>query len=300
MRLLSDPLNSQLHISDGRSQQNRRLPALQQDYFNVSEMQFHTLLALLVDYAQAMNFFNLEHRVSGTWKQFFSVDETVVIATMLAVDLKKLTAAGTAESSAESADNPVIRALQPLAGKEASRHVMAAYTALHLLDQWLQKLATPHNQVGIELRKILASVIAGLRKDIDVLWQYLAGYLEGCEQQQVFSTDLIDLMLSAEERPRTHRETNIVEIADIATIRSSHYAFVKAIEMVQSNAAELLSSALRSGDHDPAVGLLFAFLQLFQKLQKKLNRFTLNYVDFYYDQVLKVQRRDFSRIMFIW
>jgi hypothetical protein len=294
MRLLSDRLNSQLHISDGRSQQNRRLPALQQDYFNVSEMQFHTLLALLVDYAQAMNFFNLEHRVSGTWKQFFSVDETVVIATMLAVDLKKLTAAGAAESSAESADNPVIRALQPLAGKEASRHVMAAYTALHLLDQWLQKLATPHNQVGIELRKILASVIAGLRKDIDVLWQYLAGYLEGCEQQQVFSTDLIDLMLSAEERPRTHRETSIVEIADIATIRSSHYAFVKAIEMVQSNAAELLSSALRSGDHDPAVGLLFAFLQLFQKLQKKLNRFTLNYVDFYYDQVLKVQRRDFS------
>lgn len=292
--MLRDSMNNQLHISDGRSQQNRLLPALHEGYFNVSEVHFHSLLALLVDYAQVMDFYTLEHKIAGTWKHFFSADETVVIATILAVDLKKLAVGSVVLSTPTDPDNSFINTLQSLARTEVDRHVIAAYTSLHLLDQWLQKFASPHNRVGTELRKILESVITGLKKDIDVLWQYLAGHLEGCKQQQVFSSDLIALVLSAEEKSRIHRGTSTVATADTATIRSSHYAFVKAIEMVQINAAKLLSSSLRSGDHDPAVGLLLAFLQLFQKLQKKLNRFTLNYVDFYYDEVLKAQRRDFS------
>lgn len=294
MRSYKDPLNYQLHIRDGRSQRDRLLLALQKDYFNVSEMHFHTLLAMLVDYAQVMKFYNLEHQVSGTWKQFFSVDETVVIATILAVDLKKLTANSAALSSSAETDNPIFNTLRSIANKEVVQHVIAAYAALHLLDNWLRRLSTSRNQIATELRKVLESVIVGLRKDINVLWQYLSGYLECREQQEVFSSDLVALMFSAEEELLTHRETSAIEIADTAPIRSSHYAFIKAIEMVQINAAKLLSSSLLSGDHDPAVGLLLAFLQLFQKLQKKLNRFTLNYVDFYYDQVLKVQPRDFS------
>ncbi|MBX3616331.1 hypothetical protein [Nitrosomonas sp.] len=290
MRSYKDPLNYQLHISDGRSQKNRLLPALQKDYFNVSEMHFHTLLALLVDYAQVMKFYNLEHQVSGTWKQFFSSDETVVIATILSVDLKKLTVG----SETSNTGNPIVNALRSIAYKEVGRHMIGTYTAIHLLDNWLQILSVSRNQVTTELHKVLESVIIGLRKDTEILWQYLAGHLGYREHQEVFSSDLIALTFSTEGESQIHRETSAVEITDTAPIRSSHYAFIKAIEMVQINAAKLLSSSLLSGDHDPAVGLLFAFLQLFQKLQKKLNRFTLNYVDFYYDQVLKVQQRDFS------
>ena len=82
--------NDHLHISDGKSQASRLLPALEKDYFNIAEMRFHTLLALTVEYAQVMKFYNLENREDGTWEHFFSRDETVVIATILAVDPEKL------------------------------------------------------------------------------------------------------------------------------------------------------------------------------------------------------------------
>jgi len=163
-----------------------------------------------------------------------------------------------------------------------------------MLENWLQLLAISQNQVGIELRKVLESVIIGLKKDIDILGQYLTGYLSHKTIEEIFSRDLIALAFApAEGNPLKHADS-AVDVRDKAPIRSCFYVFIKAIEMVQMSAAKLLSASLVSGDHDPAVGLLLAFLQLFQRLHNKINRFTLNYVDFYYDQVLRVQARGYS------
>ncbi|SDW71840.1 baseplate J/gp47 family protein [Nitrosomonas oligotropha] len=280
-----------LHISDGKNQEKRLLPALEKDYFNVADMRFHTLLALLVEYAQVMKFYNLNNREDGTWAHFFSLDETVVIATILAVDLDKL--ATGAAGQGNMADDELTKALRALSEKEISQHMMSSYTAVRLLDRWLQLLARTKNAIGTELRKVLESVITGLRKDIDVLGQYLAEHVSHHTLETIFSRDLMTLLQVTEETALSHANA-AVDVADAVPIRSSFYAFVKAIEMVQGSAEKLLSVSLTSKDHEPAAGLLLAFLQLFQKLHDKINRFTLNYVDFYYDQVLKVQPRGFT------
>jgi hypothetical protein len=284
--------NDHLHISDGKSQERRLLPALEKDYFNVAEMRFQTLLALAVEYARVMKFYDLENREDGTWEHFFSRDETVVIATILAVDPDKLlNAAG--ESAAADANNELVKALHAIPAKEIGQHMIAAYSAASMLDKWLQLLVRSENSIGTELRKIVESVITGLKKDIETLDEYLAGHLAHHRLEDIFSRDLIELLSTVEETKRSRANT-AVDVFDPVSIRSSFYAFVKAMEMVQRSAEKLLSASLVSQDHEPAAGLLLAFLQLFQKLHHKINRFTLNYVDFYYDQVLKAQPRGFS------
>lgn len=285
--------NSHLHLSDGRSQEKRLLPALEKDYFNVAELRFHTLLALAVEYAQVLKFYNLENQEDGTWEHFFSLDETVVIATILAVDLDKLGSGDGYKSLMTDAGCELIEALRAIPAKEIGQHMIAAYSAVTMLDKWLQLLAHAKNSIGVELRKVVESVIAGLKKDIAVLGDYLTGHLSHRLPEEIFSRDLNALM-SAVEETKLSRVNAAVDVSDPVPIRSSFYAFIKAIEMVQLSAEKLLSASLVSQDHEPAAGLLIAFLQLFQKLHHKINRFTLNYVDFYYDQVLKERPRSFA------
>ncbi|MEK6686526.1 MAG: baseplate J/gp47 family protein [Pseudomonadota bacterium] len=288
------PTNYHLHISDGRSQAKRLLPPLEKDYFNVADMHFHTLLALVADYARVMKFYNLDNQEDGTWEQFFSVDETVVMATILATDLNKLISCAGYETYPTSVNNELIEAIGAVSPKEISQPMVSAYTAICMLDHWLQSLGKTHNQAGTELRKVLESVLIGLKKDIDVLRQYFDKFLSHRLPEEIFSRDLMTLAFTTEEAIKFKHTSSTITVFDKTPIRSSSYAFIKAIEMVQASAAKLLSASLVSKNHDPAVGLLLAFLQLFQKLQNKMNRFTLNYVDFYYDQVLKVQVRGFT------
>jgi hypothetical protein len=73
-------------ISDGRSQLQRQLPALSGDYFQLCEMRFEQLLAMASEYARLMHFYQPDLRTDGDWYQFFAADETVLMATILAVD----------------------------------------------------------------------------------------------------------------------------------------------------------------------------------------------------------------------
>jgi baseplate J-like protein len=282
---------SHLHISDGKSQTKRLLPALKKGYFSVADMRFHTLLAMVVDYAQVMKFYNLENQQDGVWKPYFSVDETVVIATILATDPDKLVAILNQSRYPSNVSHALIETLRSGLPKEISHQVIAVYIVCKMLDNWLVLLASAQSKAGIALHKLIESVFIGLTKDLKLLAQYVIGFLPDLSVEEIFSQDLITRILEPQEINASDYIDSSALVVDEVSIRSTFYAFVKAIEMVQASAAELLPASLVSKDHDPAIGLLIAFLQLFQKLQHKINRFTLNYIDFYYDDVLKTQTR---------
>jgi hypothetical protein len=64
---------------------------------------------------------------------------------------------------------------------------------------------------------------------------------------------------------------------------------MKAVTMIQHAAARRLPASLETGRHDPGIGLLLAFVQLYRAAQDKLNRFAERHLDFYYDRVLHVR-----------
>lgn len=53
-----------------------------------------------------------------------------------------------------------------------------------------------------------------------------------------------------------------------------------------------LTDALTRGDQPPAIGLLAAFLQVYRRVQDRMNRFGERHCDFYYDECLRMPGRD--------
>jgi hypothetical protein len=64
---------------------------------------------------------------------------------------------------------------------------------------------------------------------------------------------------------------------------------VAGLKTIRQFALAQLAHSLKSRSHDPAVGLLIAFLQLYQGTQDQINRFTDRHVDFYYQDCLHFQ-----------
>ena len=283
-----------LNISDGKQQSQRALPALAQNYFQVADMRFHTLLSMVVDYAQAMKFYNLNNEEDGSWAQYFSVDETVVISTILATDTKKICSTFDYQFYKVSVNSQwLIQVLHLNFSEEINTQIVSAYTVSKLLDNWYATLCSAKSHVGIELCRLIESVIVGLKKELRMLEQLFAQFLPETPIKDIYSSEFIALGKGKGKDEDKYAELEENFVPDRMAIRSNYYAFIKAIEMVQARAAELLPTSLTHKSHDPAVGLLIAFLQLFQKINCKINRFTHNYVDFYYEQVLKNKPRSF-------
>lgn len=69
---------------------------------------------------------------------------------------------------------------------------------------------------------------------------------------------------------------DLVDVASLSAEQSMEQSFVPLKEELQKK-------------HPPHLGLLFAFLKLFQHLQQDLNGFTKKHLDFFYREVLKLQ-----------
>ena len=135
------PEKYQLHISDGRSQSKRLLPALEKDYFNVADMHFHTLLAMVADYARVMKFYNLDNQAEGSWEHFFLVDETVIIATILATDLDKLMAGVEYSANTMPASNELIKVLRKMPAEPRHHQFQTAKS------EWILEFCIDHQDL---------------------------------------------------------------------------------------------------------------------------------------------------------
>lgn len=276
----------QVHVSDGLSQAVRHLPALQKDYFNVDERRFEHLLAQVQDYARLVKMPGMDHKNIGAANQLFADDEAVVMAYILAQDINQL------DRQFEQ------RMQQELAGSDWPLRDWEGASPLglaRLLDTWLLLLSYPQTSAGEQLYSMIESVVIGFGKEFYPLLEKLPGLR--ALAPELFSPQFLDL--TQQEHLRLAALGMTATEAPVATatdkfddydLRSIYAALIKSIDMVQEAARNLLPVSLTGEYHDPAAAIRIIFVLLFKKLQDKLNRFTLNYFDFYFNRVLQVQR----------
>ncbi|ATQ76905.1 hypothetical protein CR152_22060 [Massilia violaceinigra] len=243
-----------LFVRDGTSQAGRLLPALQDGYFSLAEMSFPDLLAMASEYATLVKFYQLDNSVGGNWEAYFSADETIVIARILSTNLTRLQ--GDFEQWWDSAAE--------VAEWRVDTLPMTAL-ATDMLDRWTRSLSTSPGNAGRKLHTLLVSVTATL-----------------CDDGGGFAAFLPAPGLGL--GPQWHSAP--AGAISKASMRASYFAFIKAIEMVQQEAARLLPDSMVSGEHDPGVALLIAFITMAERLHGRLNRFTGAHIDFYYERVL--------------
>jgi hypothetical protein len=258
---------NRLVVRDGWSQAARVRPALQDGYFHLDEMPFADLLAMAAEFARLVKFYKLDYKTDGDWSPYFSADVTIVIAQILSTKLS----ASERSFDAWWSSTGDYKAGAP--GWTAGDLPMTQLAVL--LDSWLTVLAGADSEAASKLCAVLVGVIERLCEDTAGFAAFLA--TPGAPRLDP---------LWAQARARTHK---VQAKFTKANLKSNYYAFVKAVEMVQKEALQQLPVSMKSQNHDPAVALLIAFVDLFGKLKTKLNGFTRRHLDYYYDKVLKVQ-----------
>jgi len=275
-----------LIIRDGTSQAMRALPALQDGYFHLDELSFHELLAIVTEFASLVRFHNAENVPEGDWTPFFRADETVVMSRILAFDLARETARfaqwwrNTPEHVGVSANG------------ESSGWTLQASPVTELvitLNDWYVALAQAQSDNGLGLRTVLRAVIVQLSVDRSGILGALRAVGGHVPLDPIWSAGLATTGMLSASQPGDPDADGIARAGARLTkadVRTDFHAYMKAIEMVRKEALARLPASLHNGIHDPAIGLLIAFVQQFQKLQGKLNGYTRRFIDFYYDRML--------------
>ncbi|MGC7402971.1 hypothetical protein ACPWR0_03945 [Pandoraea pneumonica] len=264
-----------LIIRDGTSQAMRALPALQDGYFHLDELSFHELLAIVTEFAALVRFHNAENVPEGDWTPFFRADETVVMSRILAFDLARETARFAAWWR-NTPEHVGVSANGESAGWTLEASPVAELVAT--LNDWYVALAQAQSDNGLGLRTVLRAVIVQLSVDRSGILGALRTAGAQLPLDPIWSAEVATPNADGIARAGAHLTKT--------DVRTDFHAYMKAIEMVRKEALARLPASLHNGIHDPAIGLLIAFVQQFQKLQGKLNGYTRRFIDFYYDRML--------------
>lgn len=272
---------SDMAISDGTDRRDRLAPALQPGYFKVDELVFEQLLAMGAEFAAQVNYYNLDNRIAGNWGELFSADEAVIMAMILATDLKRM-------------ETEYLR----LAYGDISP--LAAYV-LRWADSvnfWLGKLDAGGQRSGTALQQKLAAIVdEKLAPALHAVGEIL-GRLDG-QKAPTAAADFsgfgaawgIKRAGKAFQFPRVKLDAGAGDQNVRGQLRSAFYAFFNAVSYLKTVTPAYLQESLGSQQHDPASGLFMVFLALYEKAQQAVNRFTERHLDFYYRQVLLAKPR---------
>ena len=247
-------------MSDGCEQRERFPAALGEGYFLADESSFESLVAMSAGLASHLKFIDMEQRVAGTWGELFEGDEALVMARIIATDLR-----APRDAFVRDADGAPL----PLLAEQ----VMAL---AQRLDGWLKALQMSEQPAGRRLCARIEQLLA------QPLGEYLQWVLERFGTHRWQDQPLMHAQKRFDSawfgRPALREAA--AQRSDREILRGRFFSFISAIERVQDMARELLPQSLSSQVHAPAAGLLMAFLQLYQVVQKRINRFTERHTDF--------------------
>jgi hypothetical protein len=274
-----DELMNEFVIRDGTSQAMRAVPALQDGYFGLDEMSFQDLLTMVTEFAALVRFYNEKDQPDGDWTSFFHANETVVMSRILAFDL---------DAAATEFDD-WWRSAPELIGVSAERrslgwdlNALPIIPVARAINDWYVALSRPQSESGRSLRMTMESIIVRVHADQFGLLSFLQQEGTGLRLDPVWSADIEPGRAEVGQSEPGRAQTGLNKVA----VRAGFHALLQAAELIRKEAAARLPASLQSQRHDPAIGMLIAFVQQYLKLRRKLNRFTQNYLDFYYDKML--------------
>ncbi|MBT8339623.1 MAG: hypothetical protein HKP58_09380, partial [Desulfatitalea sp.] len=273
-------------MHDGTAQ-NRRHPApLQPGYFNVAEMDLNTLLAMGVDYAGLVNYYNSDNCLDGNWTRIFTGDATMVLAHISATGMNRIEADFLAACRQPAH-------LRPWAAVAQASY---SYRLAVKLDNWHAWLMHAPCKPGIAVREVIARVIrnqlAGhLHRLTALVGQYPIRFLEqhGIDVNAfapiwTFPSPTSPMASGAHDGQAVRRGSPQVH----GLLQSCFHAFHKATRLVIETAASHFTQSLARRDHEPSIALYIAFIQLFRSAQQHINTFVPRHRDYYYRDILQM------------
>ncbi len=260
-------------VSDGTGQRDREVPTF--ELVDVDERSIETMLTQAVRHSQLLQFHDRNNQPSGDWSSLFTRDETVILAMIMTTDLQAIQA-----EFRRTLPDELARL-----GPDYDGNRLATWELARRLDQWLGGLRASRSEVGEALeQRIRQSVVSHLRADLRGLRNLLSQY--GVDNSNSPSLSAIWYQDDhGEDPPPLGLPPELTE----DFLWNNFESFYNTVSALQATAGALLRDSLTTGTHDPAVAMYLTFLQLFRHAQARLNRFTADHQQFYYQQVLQIR-----------
>lgn len=257
---------------DGTAQDERFPRPLDPQWFRVDEFGLPQRVALLVHHARSLGFTGTSGELRGHWGELLMQDEAVVLALIACRDVQRMKAA-------------FERLHEAAAGGDADALAAAAAPAMELVgdfDDWLQHLRPVPERGARAVTGYLERHLPALWPDVQWLREQFASRREAGRLQALHASWRTVPAATASRRPqRPPREQ----------LRICYFAMLALLARLQEVARSELPISFDSGHHEPATGLLLAFLRLYETVQERINRFADRRIEHYYREVLQLSPR---------
>ena len=249
------------------ARQGQRLPqALQAPLLAVDQRTLPDLLKVLKRYAENIKFYNLSNRLDGHWATLFERSPALVLAQMSAINTQAKREHFLQQQ--QRGLNFAVRQWQALLSEYEQWFVQAdafaQFTAGDVLFH-AQRYAREHLTEHLVNAFAFCQQLLGNRSIPWPRLQQLAGTTKPYERdfQQLSRRELNHFLLT------------------------SYEAILHALSLLAQDAKSAFAALLQEPVHDPASGLLLAFVKVFQQTQHITNQFSERLLDFYYQDILQ-------------
>ncbi|MCH7736955.1 MAG: hypothetical protein IH872_06075 [Chloroflexi bacterium] len=273
-----------MNFSHGTSQRDRISAQLAEGFFKVDDLAFQDLLAMAAENAANLRFFDANNATAGDWERFFASDDAAIIALILTADVSVV---------ASEFFNSIDRNISSFGNGYDLRNI-PSYDVARRIDYWYARTHLSESEGARNLGMRISNLIAGnLGTELLSLENFIKQFYptEDPLFRQGFDASWFtgrNGLATAVRIPEITADRETIE----QFLRRNFHSFDNALTRLKAGASRLLPLSMQSGTHSPASGLFIAFTQLLKHAQKSLNKFPARHLDFYYDDVLNVQRQD--------
>lgn len=255
-------------MNAGTQQDQRLADALRRGYVVPDEFSLAERIRMTAAYAAHVRFATDDGSDAGCWDDALLRDESTILADMASFQLAQAKQ-GFADAWAWADERHLWWRIRQVVVR---------------IDGWCQWLARHDTASAASmLQAIMAAVGNNLR---DLLHETIRCFgLQGLAPRGMHPVWRLESIANdegdAQREPAEHR----------SLLRRLWGALCVALSRLQPVALARLAPSLRSGGHEPAMGLLLAALQIFQASRTDLNRFPERLTDFYYLDLLRMRPR---------
>ncbi|GLR16712.1 hypothetical protein [Portibacter lacus] len=289
--------NSSSFFGNGTHQSARLLKALDPNYVKLEDRDMAIMLAFIADLSEHIKYYNLEDEEDGNWNEFYTSDISIVLASIISTDLEKI----------EERFNLIIENFYKNQNfdsryTEFSNLVYLIYESFTKFNKWYLDISKINIQskrfestVEYEFHNVIEekikapfhrfkSYILALNGDkvinkkinfdfgkYNLIWDH-----EDIKEDNIFfGKDKLEKITSAMLQFR------LVFRSLYNSLHYSVYHFEK----------YFINSLKFKSDHHPNIGLLIAFLKLFNHVQDDYNSISSRLLNYYYKKYLKLEPR---------
>jgi hypothetical protein len=275
----------------GLSVIDRISESLSPDYFKMDERKTEDFLLYINSLAQKLKYFNSSNEAFGDWVDFFLSDESFLLAEIVNYQLKDI----------EQKKLELIQSFDAFSSIEQKTQIWKEVFNLILemflqIDKWYKRAATFNkNRESSSLENELISAIDySLSSQLNLLASYDLGK-PFAEYSFEISFDYgafspiwkIENVLPENIFYRGENKPEQLSNA-LKQLLIVYRNTFRTVTQIVTNAPRLFQNSLENNDeHQPHIGLVLSFLQVFQLIQKDLNQMTERHLDYYFSEILQ-------------